>query len=354
LCDSGREQMKSYYLLVAPLFAAANLCAQLSPDLQFSGHTLGETAETFFSTAKMADSKSMTKDYCKSLLDDPKTKEKVEAAKDSMSQQGVFVLNKQDFSLLDVSNCRQVMAALQGENAHVGARLASELGKGTAYFASGKLAAFNLFLDSPYSEAVADMKKRFGVQGQEHAVARSGWPTVKEEMRWEANGVSASVLKNPFSDGVIVFCGVLTAAIRFIPSRHSGLRVAGDFLCPARNTRTGGSANRSHDGSAHPQSSARVSTFGKRESHTRHCSTASRDRYRWTNRRTYADLWSSRTNTSSTGCGETVAIPAVRSFGKARRSCNADQGELQVVTLRNPHRVPLHWRFPVHKQTLLA
>jgi hypothetical protein len=49
-----------------------------------------------------------------------------------------------------------------------------------------------------------------------------------------------------------------------------------------------------------------------------------------------------------------VAIPAVRSFGKARRSCNADQGELQVVTLRNPHRVPLHWRFPVHKQTLLA
>ncbi|MFZ3339598.1 MAG: energy transducer TonB [Terriglobales bacterium] len=201
--------MKSHCLWVGLVFSAANLSAQSSPNLQFSGHTLGESAETFFSAAQMADSKSMTRDYCKALLDDPRTKEKVDAAKDSMSRQGALVLKKGDFSLLDVSNCRQAIAALQGDNAHVGARLASELGKGSAYFTSGKLAALNLFLDTPYSEVVADMEKRFGVRGEKHAVAHPGWPTVKEEMRWEANGVSASVLKNPLSEGAIIFVGYL-------------------------------------------------------------------------------------------------------------------------------------------------
>jgi hypothetical protein len=222
----------------------------------------------------MADSNSTTRDYCKSLLDDPRTKEKVEAAKDSTSRTGVFVLNKQDFSLLDVSNCRQAMAALQGDNAHVGARLAAELGKGSAYFASGKLAALNLFLDTPYSEVIADMEKRFGVRGQKHVARHPGWPTVNEEMRWEANGVLASVLKNPLSEGAIVFVGYLQ------PPYESLLR-----------------------GSAATESLAASATlpetpFGEREPHTGHCGIASCDWYRWTNRHANAALWSSRANAS--------------------------------------------------------
>jgi TonB family protein len=195
--------------LLCFFFISISLSAQSSPDLRFGGHALGETAETFFTIARMSESKVLAKDYCKSLLDDPKTKEKTEDAKDSMNQKGVFVLNKKDFSLLDVSNCRQVMAALQGQNANVGARLASELGKGSALFASGKLMAFNLFWDSPYADAVADMEKRFGVPGRKQSVARSGWPMVREEMRWETEGVSASVFENPVSDGTIIFLGYL-------------------------------------------------------------------------------------------------------------------------------------------------
>jgi hypothetical protein len=101
------------------------------------------------------------------------------------------------------------MAALQGQNAHVGARLSSELGKGSAFFASGQLVALQLLPDSPYADTIADMKKRFGLPGQKHAVTRSDWPMVKEEMRWEAEGVAASVFANPLSEGTIIFVGYL-------------------------------------------------------------------------------------------------------------------------------------------------
>jgi TonB family protein len=198
------------------LFTSVASWAQSSPDLRFGGHALGETSETFFTTARMSESKVLAKDYCKSLLEDPKTKEKTEDAQDAMNQKGVFVLNKEDFSLLDVSNCRQVMAALQGQNAHVGTRLASELGKGSAFFASGQLVALNLFPDSPYTDAIADMKKRFGVPGQKHSVTRSGWPMVKEEMRWEAQGVAASVFANPLSEGTIIFVGYLQSPYEWL------------------------------------------------------------------------------------------------------------------------------------------
>ena len=200
--------MRTRYLL-ATLFTAAQLCAQSTPDLRFGGHTLGETANVFFAIAKTSASKSMTLDYCKSLLNDPRTREKIQAAHESMSQQGFSVVDKQDFSILDVDNCKQVMAAIKGENANVGARLALELGKGGALFAAGKLVAFQLFPDSPYSEVVADMERRFGFQGQEHSVQRSAWPSVKEQMQWEAGDVLAAVLKNPLTDGAIVYLGYL-------------------------------------------------------------------------------------------------------------------------------------------------
>jgi len=126
-----------------------------------------------------------------------------------MRRRGFSVINKQDFSILDVDNCKQVMAALKGENVNVGARLASELGKGGAFFSSGNLVAFDLFPDSPYSEVVADMERRFGFQGQKRSIQRSAWPSVKEQMEWQAGGVLAAVLKTPSSNGAIVYLGYL-------------------------------------------------------------------------------------------------------------------------------------------------
>jgi TonB family protein len=192
------------YLLFAPL----SLSAQSSPDLRFGGHTLGEPADVFFSTARVAESKQLAKDYCKSLLDDSKTKEKAQQADDVAKTGGVFVLNKKDFSLLDVGNCRQVMAALRGEQATVGGRLASELGKGSALFAAGKLRAFSLMVDSSYADTVSDMERRFSGTGKNDTVARVGWPPLVET-RWEKDGVVAAVWKNQFSDGSVVIVGFL-------------------------------------------------------------------------------------------------------------------------------------------------
>ena len=198
------------YLRICPFLflAAANLFGQKPPDLTFSSHTLGESADVFFSSATMAESKTATKEYCASLLRDPQKMEKYESFQHSRETQNVTVLNKQDFVVFDVEGCKQVQAALGGENTNVGARFASELGKGGALFASGKLVAFNLIADSPYAEAVAGMEKRFGFAGQKYGVARPGWPAL-QEMRWEGDGVLASVFKTPFSDNVNILIGYL-------------------------------------------------------------------------------------------------------------------------------------------------
>jgi protein TonB len=200
---------KTFLGLFTLMLAPFGLSAQSpSPDFRFGGHTLGEPADIFFLTARAAESKQLSADYCKTLLDDPKVKEKAQEKDDAAKNGGVFTLNKKDFSVLDVGNCRQMVAALRGEQANVGARLASELGKGSALFSSGRLSAFNLTVDSSYADTVADMARRFGTAGHKDSVARVGWP-VLQEMRWERDGVRAAVWKNQFTDGAIVVVGFL-------------------------------------------------------------------------------------------------------------------------------------------------
>jgi hypothetical protein len=183
--------------VVALLFAVP-LSAQSSPNLQFNGHTLGETAETFFSTATTLDSKAMTKDYCKALLDDPSAMRKYEESRTG--------INKKEFLLSDVGGCQQVMAALRGERAKVGARLAAELGKGSVSFAAGKLASFTLTSESPYADAVADMTKRFGELGHKYAHEAGGGPSIKG-MRWNVGGVTALVFELPYHDNANIYVG---------------------------------------------------------------------------------------------------------------------------------------------------
>ena len=101
------------------------------------------------------------------------------------------------------------MAALQGDQARVRGNFASELGKGAALFASGRLSAFNLRVVSSYADVVADMEKRFGAPGQKVTVSRVGWPTPIQEFRWERDGVLAAVWNNEFSDGTVVIVGFL-------------------------------------------------------------------------------------------------------------------------------------------------
>jgi len=162
------------------------------------------------------DTAQLSKDYCKSLLNDPKSKLIREDPKTKGINQlsyGVTIFgggNPGDhYPYWQVSDCRQVMAALKGDQARVRGNFASELGKGAALFASGKLSAFNLRVDSSYADAVADMERRFGAPGQKVTVSRVGWPTPIQEFRWERDGVLAAVWNNEFSDGTVVIVGFL-------------------------------------------------------------------------------------------------------------------------------------------------
>jgi hypothetical protein len=202
----GRIAVLLNFFLLASFSSSAQTSAL---DMKFGGHKLGERANVFFKIAKTSESQQLSRDYCKTLLEDDKTREKVQQAETSAQNGGVFVLTQGDFSaLLDVDNCRQVMAALDGKQANVGARLASELGKGSALFASGRVRAFNLILDTSYTETVSDMARRFGSPGQQNAVMRVG-PPPDQEMRWERDGVLAAVWKDQLSGSTHLIVGVL-------------------------------------------------------------------------------------------------------------------------------------------------
>jgi hypothetical protein len=187
--------MKSILLLPAALFLTALAPAQSAPDLRFDGHMLGETAKAFFTTATMAESKAPTKESCRGLLNDPQVMKRYEAAQTEM--------NKKDFLLSDVGGCKSVMTAVDGGRAWVGARFASELGKGHVLFVGGKLVCFVLNAESPYADVVEDMSKRFGASGIE---ANLGDPKMKA-LRWDVRGVSALVFKLPSPDVTIINIG---------------------------------------------------------------------------------------------------------------------------------------------------
>ncbi len=184
--------MKSLASLFVASFFSAFISAQAVPDLQFKGHMLGETAETFFLTATMSESKRGTKEYCGWLLNDPEAMKRYEASRTG--------INKKDFLLSDVGGCRDVMAALRGEHAPVGARFASELGKGRVSFAAGKLVGFNLDSESPYADSVASMTKKLGAPGHKY----TGSEVVREGTRWDVGGVTALVFKIPYSERVVI------------------------------------------------------------------------------------------------------------------------------------------------------
>jgi len=83
---------KSELILCVLLVVASNLFGQTpSLDLRFGGHSLGEPADVFFLTARKEKSKGLTKDYCKSLLEDSETNKKVQQRDDTMKNGGVFV-----------------------------------------------------------------------------------------------------------------------------------------------------------------------------------------------------------------------------------------------------------------------
>ena len=187
--------MKSIAPLLIAVFLTALVPAQSVPDLRFGGHSLGETAKTFFSTATMAESKAPAKEYCTGLLNDSEAKQRSGAAKTG--------INRRDFLLSDVSGCKDVMKALGGGRAWVSTRFASEVGNGSVLFVGGKLVYLVLATESPYANVVAEMTKRFRVSDHE---VNLGDPEM-EGLGWDLRGMAALVFKLPPRDGTLMNLG---------------------------------------------------------------------------------------------------------------------------------------------------
>ena len=84
----------------------------------------------------------------------------------------------------------------------VGARFASELGKGSVSFVGGKLASFTLSSEFSYADTVADMKKRLRVPGHKYTS-----PQIADGMRWEVEGITAMVFKLKYHDEAHIYVG---------------------------------------------------------------------------------------------------------------------------------------------------
>ncbi len=131
----------------------------------FKEHRIGETAQAFFSIAKMAEKNGMlSSDYCRSYLDDPKVKRAIEKAKKNGGDAPAHDLSRDP--LLNVEGCNHIRAALAGEDAEVEARFATEFGTGSVQFIAGHLASVSFVVKAPFSDVVEDMTAKLNASPQ--------------------------------------------------------------------------------------------------------------------------------------------------------------------------------------------
>jgi len=133
------------------------LCSAASGQV-FKGHKIGETAQQFFSIATMAESNTLTTQYCKEYLANPKVLKAYDRAKTHSGDVRALSQSK------DVNGCRDVQSALDGKDVRVDARYATELGSGWADFHNSRLVILRLTLKAgiPFENVVADIGKELG------------------------------------------------------------------------------------------------------------------------------------------------------------------------------------------------
>jgi len=133
------------------------LCCVVSSQV-FKGHKIGETAEQFFSIARMAEHNTPTTQYCKDYLANPKVLRAYDRAKTHPGDTRALALS------IDVDGCRDVQSALGGKGIKVDARYAAELGGGWAEFNNARLVRFKFSLKAgiPFEDVVTDIGKELG------------------------------------------------------------------------------------------------------------------------------------------------------------------------------------------------
>jgi len=133
------------------------LCSSASGQV-FKGHKIGETAQQFFSITTMAEPKTVTTQYCKDYLANPKVLKAYDRAKTHSGDARALSQSK------DVNGCRDVQSALDGKDVRIDARYAAELGSGWADFHNSRLVILRLTLKAgtPFEDVVADIGKELG------------------------------------------------------------------------------------------------------------------------------------------------------------------------------------------------
>jgi len=124
----------------------------------FKGHRIGETAQQFFSIATTSEHNTLTTQYCKDYLSNPKVLKAYDRVKAHFGDARALSQSK------DVNGCRDVQSALDGKDIRVEARYAAELGSGWADFHNARLVILRLTLKAgtPFEDVVTDISKELG------------------------------------------------------------------------------------------------------------------------------------------------------------------------------------------------
>jgi hypothetical protein len=122
----------------------------------FKEHRVGESAQEFFSVAKMAEKGgTLSKDYCHSYLEDPKVVKALEKTKrKGWADQSLLI------ATMDVEGCNKIRAALAGQDTEIDLRFASEFGSGVAQFVAGHLGSVNFVVKAPFNDVIEDMTSK--------------------------------------------------------------------------------------------------------------------------------------------------------------------------------------------------
>ncbi|PSH05592.1 MAG: hypothetical protein CXZ00_00115 [Acidobacteria bacterium] len=222
--------LNRFLSFVAAVLGAATLLQAQQPNIEldqkaqptFKEHRLGESAQEFFSIAKMADKESMlSADYCRSFLVTPKVKKAIEKAKTKDK-------DNQPSSALwtDVKGCSTVLAALAGQTIEVDSRFAAEFDSGSMQFIAGHLASVRFTVQAPFVGVVQDMNAKLNARPQLDIVTlQNAIAAIQKQHRaiWTLPSIFAKVSEVQSLAGDDIGTEVFVSSPALLESRRNSL-----------------------------------------------------------------------------------------------------------------------------------
>jgi hypothetical protein len=140
----------------------------------------------------------LTADYCRQYL----------AVHDSIVQKPKKNAFDNVIANADLKGCREVDAAIKGEDAEVGGRYAEEVGPGSVFFHQGKLVAMKFSIRTvSYEDAVSDMTKKLGIEPKQSTTTEQngfGATLTDRHAAWRLGDMIANISEmNDFSYGYL-------------------------------------------------------------------------------------------------------------------------------------------------------